>query len=105
MTPSATVLTDVITALMTIIYNAVSFITQPVVDLINASFPQLTQALAAVSTFIDIAMSALGWVISLAGIPLIALTMIGLLYTAKLTIPLLANVLKLGLKWWKAIIP
>lgn len=88
-----------------LIIGLVSTLLTPVDNLISTALPDLSGALDSVSSFLNICTQSIGWVISLTGIPPLAINLIVLYYVFKLTAPMLFYMIKLALSWYNKLKP
>ena len=88
-----------------LIIGLVSTILTPIDNLISTALPDLSGALDSISAFLNICTQSIGWVISLTGIPPLAINLIVLYYGFKLTSPMLFYMIKLALSWYNKLKP
>lgn len=88
-----------------LIIGLVSVILTPIDNLITNALPDLASALDSISSFLNICTQSIGWVISLTGIPPLAINLIVLYYGFKLTAPMLFYMIKLALSWYNKLKP
>lgn len=88
-----------------LIIGLVSVILTPIDNLITNALPDLAGALDSISSFLNICTHSIGWVISLTGIPPLAINLIVLYYGFKLTAPMLFYMIKLALTWYNKLKP
>lgn len=88
-----------------LIIGLVSTILTPIDNLIATALPDLSGAIDSVSSFLNLATQSIGWVISLTGIPPLAINLIVLYYGFKLTAPMLFYMIKLALSWYNKLKP
>lgn len=87
---------------------AISLITvflSPIDNFIEANIPQLDNALNAITALIDYIINCIAYVIDASGLTPLALFMIVGYYTFAILGTLSASVVKLLIKWYKAIVP
>lgn len=91
------------------IFNIVSFIINIIflpVNIIIATFlPDLNTAFASINTYLNLIFSYIGWAISVTGIPSLAIALVVLYTTFKLTLPMQVWLIKLGVHWYTALKP
>ena len=90
----------ILNAVFSFIINLVNLLLSPIDTLIETFLPDLSQALASVSSFLNVAFSSIGWCISALGIPSTAISFIVMYYGVKLTAPILFYVVKLCISWY-----
>lgn len=88
-----------------LIIGLVSVILTPIDNLIATALPDLSGALDSISSFLNICTQSIGWVISLTGIPPLAINLIVLYFGFKLTAPMLFYMIKLALSWYNKLKP
>lgn len=88
-----------------LIIGLVSVILTPIDNLISSALPDLAGALDSIASFLNIATQSIGWVISLTGIPPLAINLIVLYFGFKLTAPMLFYMIKLALSWYNKLKP
>ncbi len=90
---------------MSLIIGLVNVILLPIDNLITSSLPSLANALDSVSSFLNLALSSIGWVISLIGLNRNVISIIVLYYGFSLTAPMLFYFIKLALSWYNRLKP
>lgn len=82
-----------------ILFTVVQWILYPVDALIRSLLPDISNAMSNFGQFISMITSSLGWVISLSGLPAIAISLVASYLIFKLTAPVFFWLFKLILKW------
>lgn len=95
----------IIKGLMKLITKLLAVFLAPINALIGQYLPALDTALTKIAQFLNLCVSAIGWVISALGIPPIVIELIVAYYTFKLTVPILVHAVKLVVKWYRALMP
>ena len=95
----------ILMGVMSLIINLVSLLLTPIDNLITSALPSLSNALTAVSGFLNICTRSIGWVISLTGLSSDCLSMIVLYFGFSLTAPMLFYLIKLALAWYNRLKP
>lgn len=88
-----------------LIIGLVSVILTPIDNLITTALPDLSGALDSIASFLNICTQSIGWVISLTGIPPLAINLIVLYFGFKLTAPMLFYMIKLAISWYNKLKP
>lgn len=89
--------------ILTIVTIFVKIILWPIDALIKAVLPEFSGGLTAVGEFLQYIGQGLGWAISAAGIPFLALSVIATYYLVALTLPVQIWGIKLAVKWYRAL--
>lgn len=87
------------------VFGIITAMTNPIMTLINQYVPDLSTMITQFTDFLSQCVQFIGWVISLVGFPPLLLVSLALVWTIKLTLPLLLYVIKTVLKWWHMIAP
>lgn len=95
----------ILQGIMNLIVSLVSLILLPIDALITSALPNLSNALNSVSSFLNIALQSIGWVISLTGLSSNVISLIVIYYGFVLTAPLLFYMIKLALQWYDKLKP
>lgn len=95
----------ILMGIIKLIIGLVSVITVPIDNLITSTLPDLSSALSSVANFFNIALSSVGWCISLLGLSSNVISIIILYYTFKLTVPIVLYSIKLALSWYNKLKP
>lgn len=90
---------------LSLIFFVVKLLLLPIDLLIAATLPAVTEALTSVGTLLNLMASGLGWAISASGIPYSAVALFASYYIFKYTLPINIWMVKLALKWWRALKP
>lgn len=96
------------TFLQAIIYaviNLTYLLLYPIDQIILATLPALSNALTSVANLLQLASTYIGWVLSLIGLSPIAINLIVAYIVFKLTAPLMFYMFKLGLSWYRKLMP
>ena len=88
-----------------LIVGLVSLILTPIDNLIMELLPNLSNALTAVGSFLNLISNGIGWVISALGLSNETLSLIVLYFTFKLTAPMAFYMIKLALSWYNKLKP
>lgn len=89
--------------LIFIVFKIVSIILIPIDAIINAALPELSNALSYVPQYLGYVGTYISWILNALMMPSFALTLIIAFYTFKLTVPIQVWIVKLALKWYKAL--
>ena len=95
----------ILTGIINLIIGLVSIILYPIDALIMSALPDLSNALTAVGSFLNLISTSIGWVISLTGLSSETLSLIVAYFTFKLTAPMLFYMIKLALDWYNKLKP
>lgn len=95
----------ILKGLFSLITGLVSVLLYPIDLLIKNYMPDLSNAFNYISSFFDLAGNVLGFCVSVTGLSSTALSLIALFFTFKLTVPILVSAIKLGIKWYRALMP
>lgn len=95
----------ILTGIINLIIGLVSLILAPIDALILSALPDLSNALTAVGSFLNLISTSIGWVISLTGLSHETLSLIVIYFTFKLTAPMLFYMIKLALSWYNKLKP
>lgn len=95
----------ILSGIISLIISLVNLILTPIDNLITSALPDLSNALTAVANFLNVALSSIGWVISLSGLSSACISLIITYFTFKLTAPLLFYLIKLALSWYNRLKP
>lgn len=95
----------ILTGIFNIIITLVGVILTPIDNLITSALPDLSNALTSVANFLNIALSSIGWVISLTGLNSNVISIVVIYYTFKLTAPMLFYLIKLAISWYDKLKP
>jgi len=90
---------------ISIVFLILKLILAPIDYLIQQFIPGLSDALTAVGDFLTLVATGLGWAVSAAGIPVASLALIATYWIFKLTLPWNIFLIKLAVKWFKALKP
>jgi hypothetical protein len=99
------IITTIFNFVIAVAFLLLKIILAPIDLLISSLLPALDQTLTNIGSFLTIISSSLGWAISASGIPYSALALIGSYFIFKLTLPINVWLVKLSIKWYKAIKP
>jgi len=77
----------------------------PITAAIDLFLPEISTYTEYITDFFDIVMTYIGFVLSLVGINATIIAMVVGYWTFKLTVPAIAWLIKLVLKWWHTIKP
>lgn len=94
-----------LSGIIKLIVGLVSVILTPIDNVITSTLPGLANALTSVSSFLNICLRSIGWVISLTGISSDVISLIVLYYGFKLTAPMLFYMIKLAISWYDKLKP
>ena len=95
----------IISGLISLVLQFVEILLYPIDTLVQNYLPSLSSALQSVSTFLSYCVSSIGWVISLVGIPTSVISLLIAYYGFALVVPALVYIVKLGIKWYRALMP
>lgn len=95
----------ILQGVMNLIISLVSLILLPIDALITSALPDLSNALNSISSFLNVALQSIGWVISLTGLSSNVISLIVIYYGFSLTAPLLFYMIKLALQWYDKLKP
>lgn len=96
---------SILMGIIQLIVGLISYILTPIDNLITSALPDLSNALTSIGSFLTIATSCIGWVISLFGLSSDVISLIVLYFGFKLTAPLLFYFIKLALSWYNRLKP
>lgn len=95
----------ILKGIISLIVGLVSLILTPIDNLILSVLPDLSNALTAVGSFLNIVANGIGWAVSASGLSNETLSLIVLYFTFKLTAPMLFYMVKLALSWYNKLKP
>lgn len=95
----------ILKGIFSLITDLVGVLLSPIDSIISSALPGLQSALNAIGQFLTLITSALGWVLSVFGLPNECLSLIVLYFTFKLTVPLTIYAIKLAVKWYHMLVP
>lgn len=95
----------ILTGIINLIIGLVNIVLYPIDALILSALPDLSNALTAVGSFLNLISTSIGWVISLTGLSQETLSLIVVYFTFKLTAPMLFYMIKLALDWYEKLKP
>lgn len=90
----------ILTGIINLLIGLVNLVIAPIDAIINASIPSLSSAFNAVDTLFDYMVGFVGWVIDASCLPPVAIEIIVITITARLTVPLLVHTIKLAMNWY-----
>ena len=96
---------SILKGIIGLIVGLVSLILTPIDNLILSVLPDLSNALTAVGSFLNVISSGVGWVISATGLSSETISLIVLYFTFKLSAPMLFYMIKLALSWYNKLKP
>lgn len=99
------IITAVFNFLIAIVLLLLKIILAPIDFLISQALPDISQGLTAIGTFLTTALTNIGWVISITGIPAVAIALIVAYWVFKLTLPINIWVIKLAVNWYHRLKP
>lgn len=95
----------ILQGIISVITSLVNFIIAPIDNLIASALPSLDSAFSAIGSFLNLCVSAIGWVISLLGLNSNVISLIVIYYGFALSVPLVVYIIKLAVKWYNALKP
>lgn len=95
----------ILTGIIKLIVGLVSLILAPIDALIMSALPDLSNALSAVGSFLNLIAQGVGWAISATGLSNETLSLIALYFGFKLTAPMLFYMIKLAISWYDKLKP
>lgn len=95
----------ILKGLFALINSMVSILLYPIDTLIKNYIPDLSNAFNYIGAFFEYAGRFLGFCVSVTGLSSTALSLIALFFTFKLTVPILVSAIKVGIKWYRALMP
>ena len=96
---------SILKGIISLIVGLVSLILTPIDNLILSVLPDLSNALTAVGSFLNVISTGVGWVISATGLSAETISLIVLYFTFKLSAPMLFYMIKLALSWYNKLKP
>ena len=96
---------SILKGIISLIVGLVSLILSPIDNLILSVLPDLSNALTAVGSFLNVISGGVGWVISATGLSSETISLIVLYFTFKLSAPMLFYMIKLALSWYNKLKP
>lgn len=93
------------TGIIAVILGLIHILLLPIDALISTFLPTLNVAFNSIADYLTIIFSVMGWVISLSGIPTVALTLLIAYYTFKLSLPIVVWGIKVIINWYDALKP
>ena len=96
---------SILKGIIGLIVGLVSLILTPIDNLILSVLPDLSNALTAVGSFLNLISGGVGWVISTTGLSSETISLIVLYFTFKLSAPMLFYMIKLALSWYNKLKP
>lgn len=96
---------SILKGIIGLIVGLVSLILTPIDNLILSVLPDLSNALTAVGSFLNVISGGVGWVISATGLSTETISLIVLYFTFKLSAPMLFYMIKLALSWYNKLKP
>jgi len=102
-------MTNIFEAIFVAIFNVVSFLIHlillPIDLLIESLLPELSEVFTSISDFLSLALSNVGYALSITGIPPAAIALVAAFWVFKLTLPINVWFIKLALGWWHKLKP
>lgn len=95
----------ILKGLFSLISGLVHVLLYPIDLLIEQYLPDLSSAFSYIASYFDLAGNVLGFCVSVTGLSSTALSLIALYFTFKLTVPILVSAIKIGIKWYRALMP
>lgn len=95
----------ILTGIISLIVGLVSLILSPIDNLIMSALPDLSNALTAIGSFLNLISQGIGWAISATGLSNETLSLIALYFGFKLTAPMLFYMIKLAISWYDKLKP
>jgi len=99
------VINAILTGIISLIVGLVSLILSPIDNLIMSALPDLSNALTAIGSFLNLISQGIGWAISATGLSNETLSLIALYFGFKLTAPMLFYMIKLAISWYDKLKP
>lgn len=93
----------IFTAIIYILLGLIRIIMLPIDFIINQFIPNFSQLTTNIISFFETVTTYLGWAINAIPLNSIALALIVAFWTFKLSAPVIAWLLKLTFKWWRAV--
>ncbi|MBQ3021688.1 MAG: hypothetical protein IJD92_05655 [Bacilli bacterium] len=88
-----------------LIVGLVSLILSPIDSIIISALPNLSNALSAVGSFLNLIAQGVGWAVSATGLSNETLSLIVMYFTFKLSAPMLFYMIKLAISWYDKLKP
>lgn len=95
----------ILKGLFALINGLISVLLYPIDLLIKQYLPDLSNSFNYIGAFFEYAGRFLGFCVSVTGLSSTALSLIALYFTFKLTVPILVSAIKIGIKWYRALMP
>lgn len=95
----------ILMGIIKLIVGLVSLILTPIDNLILSALPDLSNALTAVGSFLNLIAQGVGWAVSATGLSNETLSLIAMYFGFKLTAPLLFYMIKLAISWYDKLKP
>jgi len=100
---------NIIEVIISSIFNIISFLIHLIllpIDLLIANYlPDVSSLFANISEYIEIALTYVGFIISITGIPPAMIGLLAAYWTYILTIPIQVWFIKLAVAWWHRLKP
>lgn len=93
----------IIKGIFKVIISLTSLLVAPLDNLIQTFLPDLGNAINSVGQFFNFALNTLGFCVSMLGLSSLAINLIILYFTFKLTAPLAVYTFKVAIKWYNAL--
>ena len=95
----------IISGIFKLILSLVNLLLTPINSLITNAIPSLSPAFASIRAFCQYGFQFCGWTVDALCINTITIDLIIAYATAKLTIPLAINLVKIAIKWYRQLMP
>ena len=95
----------ILTGIISLIVGLVSLILSPIDNLIMSALPDLSNALTAIGSFLNLIAQGVGWAVSATGLSNETLSLIVMYFGFKLSAPLLFYMIKLAISWYDKLKP
>lgn len=93
-------LSNFLLGIINFIVGFISLLLVPIDNLILSLLPDLSHALTAIGSYLNIISQGLGWAISLSGLSSATISLIVTYYVFKLTAPICFYLIKLAVAWY-----
>lgn len=95
----------ILSGIFSLIIGLVNILLTPIDLAISAALPDLSSAISAVGGYFQLALSNVGFAISMTGLSSTSISILVLYYTFKLTLPITFATIKLAIKWYDKLKP
>lgn len=95
----------ILNGVLQFVINTVTLLLTPIDNLITTNFPSLDNALSSINSFINYIISVIGYAIDASCLTDVVLLLVVGYYSFTIVLSVSTYVIKLILKWYKALVP